>query len=766
MDFKRRTFLDDKRNVKNSDVSSRPEKDPSVVSAQAKDIALSSTAHQIAPPEKKAPEKKAPETKLQEIQDEHQIALDTSAQNTPSRFLRLNKARNHPALPPKKISDPNVSAQAGHLDNPDGGRPAWALPSTPLVGAPVSDMWGFSGATWQSLDGHPWNKTLCPKCQKLSVVGAPLGGLFLCLHCPFHGDTSVAPKTFRSSWLFVMQEYLSVGDKSKAPEKFQDSVLKGVFAYAWNESLLEGACLEEAWYLPSYDEKENLKDALFTFDGVKKNKHLGAGSNFSWSRLNLPAYPYGLSALTKQRVVMVSDPDDYDALQKSGVENILILPPDLDKNLPMAEAWHMMDFMEKSLSDVTEIVLAFHSSVKWRDIEDELGRRLDKERCFRARWSLYQDTDLPEDAEANAEVQEGVEEEPLLHHEEKTATAAGESFGLSALQTLIDTAHPFPVAGIHELDEIDDQFESLYITGLSPGAATGWPSMDTHYTVKPGQWTVVTGIPGHGKSSWLDALLVNLASMHGWRFGMFSPENQPIERHFASLMEKKLKKPFSEGPMPRITNAEKNNCKKWLNDKFKIILPTDDGLWTLESVLKLARILVYRYGIRGLVIDPWNELDHSVRPNQNETTYISECLTKVRRFARLYDVHVWVVAHPTKLEKKADQKYPVATPYDISGGAHWRNKADNAISVYRNVNESDDDVSDVYVQKIRFKEIGCLGRVSLRSDRASGHYIDDIDQKKREMCIEKNLDYSSAQMRTPSPRKYPSGPPLEYESQF
>lgn len=70
------------------------------------------------------------------------------------------------------------------------------------------------------------------------------------------------------------------------------------------------------------------------------------------------------------------------------------------------------------------------------------------------------------------------------------------------------------------------------------GADTGWPLLDRHYSVRPGEWTLVTGIPGHGKSEFLDAMTINLAARHGWRFGIFSPENQPFSLHLAKLAEK------------------------------------------------------------------------------------------------------------------------------------------------------------------------------------------------------------------------------------
>jgi len=130
-----------------------------------------------------------------------------------------------------------------------------------------------------------------------------------------------------------------------------------------------------------------------------------------------------------------------------------------------------------------------------------------------------------------------------------------------------------------------------------------------------------------------------------------------------------------------------------------------------------------RMGIQGLVIDPWNELDHSRPQGLTETEYISQCLTRIRQFARHYGVHVWVVAHPTKLIKGSDGQYPVPTPYDISGAAHWFNKADNCLAVWRDKTDDRAPV-DLHVQKIRFAEVGKLGMTRFAYNPATSCYRD------------------------------------------
>jgi twinkle protein len=79
------------------------------------------------------------------------------------------------------------------------------------------------------------------------------------------------------------------------------------------------------------------------------------------------------------------------------------------------------------------------------------------------------------------------------------------------------------------------------------------------------------------------------------------------------------------------------------------------------------------------------------------------------------------VAHPTKMQKVSEtsDKFRVPTLYDIAGSAHFYNKADNGITVYR-----DDPSVFVHVQKIRFKHIGKKGVAEFAYDHHSGRYTE------------------------------------------
>lgn len=276
--------------------------------------------------------------------------------------------------------------------------------------------------------------------------------------------------------------------------------------------------------------------------------------------------------------------------------------------------------------------------------------------------------------------------------------------------------------GIYFVNELSGRLHKLYEQGMTGGQTTGLPALDWYYTVKKGQWSVVTGMPGHGKSAVLDTVLHNLAELHNWRIAITSVENQPLERHAAQLISIHTGEPFAKGDIPRMSVGTLERAEKWLDERFVFVLP-DEGGCTVGGILD--RVLWLHKNDRpidGVVIDPWNELEHRRPANMNETEYVSQSLTRLRRFARAYDLHLWLVAHPTKLTKDIKTgTYPVPTLYDISGSAHFRNKADMGLSVWRDM-MNERSATEVHVQKVRFRECGKIGKCELYFDVVSGKF--------------------------------------------
>lgn len=411
------------------------------------------------------------------------------------------------------------------------------------------------------------------------------------------------------------------------------------------------------------------------------------------------ATAYGIDDIadTKTAIIVEGEPDKL-ALEVAGYRNVISVPNGAQtggKADNDAAAFEWLTSAADHLDRVERVVLAGDVDERGRALEAELARRLGRERCWRARWPDSEDAPCKDANEA------------LLRH------------GDQVVRECIDAAQPFPIAGLHSALDYADDTLALYRDGYTRGHSTGWASIDDLMTIRPGELSVVTGIPNSGKSEFIDAITVNLAERYGWRFALCSFENPPAE-HIAKLAEKHVGRPFWDGPQQRMSEAELRSAMEWVADRFYLIR-FDDEAPTVDAILDKARVAVMRHGVRGLVIDPYNEIEHQRPANVSETEYVSQTLGKVKRFAQANDVHVWFVAHPAKLQRDGNKALPAPTLYDISGSANWANKADVGVVVHRGAT-SDPTRTDIYVRKVRFKSVGKIGDTSLRYDRATGRY--------------------------------------------
>ena len=299
----------------------------------------------------------------------------------------------------------------------------------------------------------------------------------------------------------------------------------------------------------------------------------------------------GLAA--DQKVIIVEGELDKLALEVAGYRNVISVPegaPPKLRDRPSnddAKFEYLGNCAEELEAVKGGFILAVDNDANGRVLEEELARRLGKERCWRVRWPDSNDCPCKD---AN---------ETLRVH------------GPEIVRECIEAAEPYPITGLYRAADYSEEYWALYGEERRRGASTGWPSLDEFMTIAPGQLSVVTGIPNHGKSEFLDALLVSLAQRNGWRAALCSFENQPPE-HLTKLAEKYLGLPFRDGLTRRMTRADAKAALDWLEQHFFFIRADDDAPATVEWIS--------RTGARGgtalrqnVVIDPYNEMEH-MRP--------------------------------------------------------------------------------------------------------------------------------------------------------
>ena len=292
---------------------------------------------------------------------------------------------------------------------------------------------------------------------------------------------------------------------------------------------------------------------------------------------------------------------------------------------------------------------------------------------------------------------------------EKDANETLQKHGPEALREALGAAKPLPLEGVYLPEDFSPQILSLYEQGVVKGASTGMESLDKLYTILPGQLSVVTGLPGSGKSELIDQICVNIAMQKGWRFAIASFENPP-HMHIAKLAEKVIGKPFFGDD--RMTSDERDYAMAFLNQHFVFLQSHDGAPSTVQSIIDRTKQAVMRMGVRGLVIDPYNYLDMQ---GDSEHQAISKMLTDIVLFCKSHEIHAWFVAHPAK--QLPDSGVPKGQ--HISGSAAWFAKADMGVTVHRNKNET-----QVHVWKSRFKWVGAVGDIELNYDLPTGRYSD------------------------------------------
>jgi len=348
-----------------------------------------------------------------------------------------------------------------------------------------------------------------------------------------------------------------------------------------------------------------------------------------------------------------------------------------------------LEFIDKTIKEADRIYIATDSDPPGRRLEQELVHRIGKWKCWLIRF--------PDNC--------------------KDANDVLKTHGSDALKKCYDEATPYPIEGLLNFTDYVEQISELYLNGSPKGESTGWRGLDQYYTVKQGQFTVVTGEPGAGKSSFVDAMAINLAKIHGWKFCVFTPENMPIEEYFKTLAEKFINKPFDKGVTPRITPQELEGAIRWLSEYF-IPIGIEEEEIGVDKILELARVAIYRHGVKGVILDPWNEVEHDFN-GLSETQYTSKILSRIRKFARYNGIHFWLVAHPAKMYRNKAGQYPEVTLYDIAGSANFKNKADNGIVI--KIGEGHIVVD---VQKVRRRTIGKRGQCLLEYNPVTGNYRD------------------------------------------
>ena len=423
----------------------------------------------------------------------------------------------------------------------------------------------------------------------------------------------------------------------------------------------------------------------YTVNGELTNrKYRGAEQKIFMLESGAKLTPWRIDHIKETPECIITE-GEMDALSfiVAGYDYVISVPNGAQKNLT-----YLDDFIESHFENKTRIYIAADTDSKGLELRAELVRRFGEEKCRIVTYG------------------EGCKDanELLLQQ------------GAEALRQAIHEAKEVPLEGVFTADDVKEELLGLFEKGLQKGATLDMGDLDDLLSLEVGRLMIITGIPGDGKSEFLDEMAVRFSLKYDWRCAWFSPENFPVTLHHPKLIEKLIGKRFKKGLMNPL---EFDAAIGYLSQNFFDILP-EEG-YRVDTILERAETLVRRKGIRVFILDPYNCLEHQIPSGQSETQYISEFLEKLRSFARRRQALVILAAHPTKMKKDPmSGKFPVPTMYDISGSAAFFNKADFGIAIERDRARG---VTRVHVQKVKFRHLGQPGVASFQYNTCCGRFV-------------------------------------------
>ena len=530
------------------------------------------------------------------------------------------------------------------------------------------------------------HKEICPKCSHtrkkksdmpLSVNIGTDSITWTCHHCNWQGgfndkvnnvtsfQKSIPPKDITSPISSVLSDNASDwlqkrGISRETAEKFGLYTLNNnlCFPYYYDGKVVN---IKHRSKDKRFSQEAGALQTLFNVDRLKKN----------WK--------------VKKSVIFVEGEMDVLALAECSIDNCVSLPNGAPKQAKYDNDDKRFTAFAQSewIFDADDVIIFTDQDEAGKALQLELVHRFGKDICRLVKLPNSEDGSIVKDAN-----------EALV------------KLGKQVIIDAVINAEAFPIEGVHRPREYHDMVQDIYEGKTQKAYSTGFKKLDEIYKIMPSTFHLVTGIPNHGKSNFLDQILMNLAEDLGWKFAVYSPEHS-TPNHIRRLLEKRVRKPFDIGEYERMSQDELNSGIDFIDHHFRFIENTD-AIPTIEYILQKAKVAKIRYGINGLVIDPFNQISPERDYNKREDEHIRDIIAKCQQFARNHQIVVWMVAHPHKLHRNDSGVIPPPDLYQVSGSAHWANMADVGLVIHR---DFEHNFTQIITRKIR--EQGVYGNIGM-----------------------------------------------------
>ena len=288
------------------------------------------------------------------------------------------------------------------------------------------------------------------------------------------------------------------------------------------------------------------------------------------------------------------------------------------------------------------------------------------------------------------------------------------------------------VADVIYVNDIADEMIDTFLNGRQTGTTTYFQTLDRHWTWKKGEITLMHGLGNDGKSTMITQLMLIKSVKEGTKWAIFSPEQYPPIDYYDDLIQTYIGKSTDRRYLNCMSVEEYKRGMEFVKEYFFYIFPETESP-TPEYINTRFEECIVKHGVEGCLTDPYNQLENDIAKYKRDDLYISQFLTKKKRFVLLNNIYDLTVAHPNgSVQKDNNGEYNVPDYYDLAGGAMWANKMDNILCTHRPFRKRDPKNPTVtfYSQKIKKQKlVGKLGFIDLTYSFIDGRYYENIDGK-------------------------------------
>ena len=212
-------------------------------------------------------------------------------------------------------------------------------------------------------------------------------------------------------------------------------------------------------------------------------------------------------------------------------------------------------------------------------------------------------------------------------------------------------------------DYVDD-VKSYFNDDLTSGLALPFSTTHSDFRIREGEVTLVTGYSGHGKSAWLNYVMLHLLQQQKSMIASF--EMLPKQ-----TLGRMCKQTGEAVPNDEYIDDFLNKVQKRL-----YMYDTAGEATTAKKIQEVVYYCAEKLGVKLIVIDSLMKCGIPSEDYAGQKRFVDDLCVSARDLG----IHIFLVAHSRKTASEDDG----SSKFDVSGSSDITNLVDNVVSIHRN----------------------------------------------------------------------------------